>query len=218
MTTLDTFLPYVLPYVYGCPDVVALRALRMACTEFCRRTDAVQRVLPAVNVAANTQDYALTPPTDMLLARVLGVGWRDRWLNPVDTSEVQSFLALNGTAIDGVAPTAGDPAYWFQKTPDAATVSLHPIPVKALTAGLFIKASFYPTTSATSVDDWLFTEWVEDIAAGAVAKIRSQPGQPYSGDPMPFQVRFYSAIGQARRMAIQGKGANSLRVRPRSFV
>lgn len=218
MTTFDSFMPYLLPLVPGCPDPAAYQALRWACIEFCKRTDTVQRVLTAVNVVADTQDYAVTPPTDMLLVNVLGVSHAGRWLDPVMPDDVESDTALRGADIGDVDLVKGTPNKYFLKTVGTSTVSLYPVPELSITGGLLIKASFKPTQTADEVDDILFNEYVEEIAAGAAAKLQATPGQPFTQDPSAALARFELGIGKAKRRKAFGQMSGSARVRPRRFA
>jgi hypothetical protein len=219
VTPFSSFMPSVLPYVYGCPDVAAEQALRLACIDFCKRTDIVQAVLAPVDVVLNGQDYPLTmPDTNMQLARVLGVSWQGKWLTPVDTDNVQSDVALRGAAIGSATPVYGDPGYYFQKTPDTSTVSLYPIPNTALTGGLLFRISTYPTIASTQVHDQLYNEWVEVIAAGALARLLATPGQPFTGNPEQQGHMFERGISRAKIQVAESKVQGALRVRPVRFI
>lgn len=218
MTSLDLFLPFVLPQVPGCTDPLAYDAIRLSCIDFCRRTDIVQRVQAAVNVVAGTQDYAITPPASMAVARILAASWQGVWLTNAPPDDVQSDVALRGADIGAAKVRTGSPECWFQKTPDVATVSLYPIPDTSLTGGLLIKASFSPTLSATTVDDTLYNDWLQEIAAGAIAYLQSMPAQPFTADPRAAKIRFELGVGNAKRQKMFGRSTSASRVQPRLFA
>lgn len=218
MRALDLFLPLVAPVVMGAPEPLLLQALRMACIEFCRRTDTVQCIQAPVAVVAGTQDYAVTVPADMVLVRVLGAAWQGVWLVPVPPDDVTSDVALRGAAIGAAIPLSGAPRHFFQKTPDLSTISLYPIPDVALAGGLLIKASFCPTQAATQVEDALFDEWAEGIAAGAAARVLAIPGQGFTGSPAGPAARFERAVSEAKRQKMFGKMTAGARVQPRRFA
>jgi len=218
VTSLDLFLPLVIPYVYQCPEPAALQALRLAAIDFCKKTDAVQRVIDAADVVAGVEDYTVVAPTNMVLARVLGVGWNGHWLIPLTPGDVRSDVALRGVAVGDAELLTGDPMFFFQKTPQANVVSLYPVPDTALAAGITVKASFFPTMSAGTVDSQLYDDWGEGIAAGALARLKATSGVAYSADPRPDAIRYERAVGEAKRQVQFGKQTNQSRIMPRRFA
>lgn len=218
MTSIDAFLPYIVYAVHACPQITIEQAIVRACNDFCRRTDVVQKILSPIDIVAGTSDYAVTTPTDMTLARVMGVAWQGKWLVPVPPDDVQSDVALRSATIGIAVPASGSPQFFFQKTTDLATVSLYPIPDTALSGGLFIKASFAPTLTALTVDDSLLNDWYEDIAAGALARLKAIPGQPWSADPARDAARFEHGVSNAKRQKMFGKLPSATRIQPRSFM
>jgi len=216
--TIESFLPFVLPSVPGCTDPAAIEAIRTAAIEFCKQTDLVQRV-STYNIVAATQDYTVTVPSDMQLARVLGAAHEGTWLESAPPGEVESPTALTGATIGDAVLASGTPWAWFQKTPTAATISLYPVPDTAVTLGLTIKAAFYPTQSCTVVEDVLFNEYVFTIAAGAIARLMATPGMPFTSQLAPvYEKKFRAGTSAGNLHALHGKQTHNLRVRPRSFV
>ena len=217
-TTLDSVVSYIAPYVLGAPEPLIAQMLRLTCIDFCRRTDTVQRIQAPLDVVAGTQDYAVTVPTDMRLVRVLGAAWQGVWLTPVQPGDVRSDVALRGAAVGTAVPLSGGPRYFFQKALDATSVSLYPIPDTALTGGLLIKASFAPTTTALAVEDQLLTDWLDPIAAGAIARLQAMPRQEFSADSMPRARQYEMGVGAAKRTLITGRITDMGRVQPRRFA
>lgn len=215
---LNLFYPWALPHISGVPDPYLDQCIRDACIDFCVMSDAVQRVLTPINVVALTQDYAVTPPSDMLLVRVKFVGMEGVELGPVPTDQVDSATALSGGTVGSDTIDTGTPKWFFQKTPGSTSISLHPVPDVASTAGLVIKASFKPTLTALVVDDLLYNEYAEAIAMGAVARVKATPHQPFTGDPRMYALRFASAAKMARDRASFGQIAGAGRIAARKFV
>lgn len=218
--TLDQFFPWVLPSVPGCSDLLAQQAIRQACIEFCNRTDLVQRVTTADATAA-VQDYTITPPTDMILSRILSVGWQGTLLSMVSPDVVNNDLALRGVAIGTATPLTGDPRWAFQKTPadSDAGFSIYPIPDTTVTLGLTVKASYAPTNAAATVDDALWNDYVEQIAAGAMARLMMMPGQTFSSKSGAlYKIEFERAIERGRHQKNTGSLAADKRVMPVRFA
>lgn len=71
-------------------------------------------------------------------------------------------------------------------------------------AGTFTgKVAYAPTRTATTVDDILFSDYVEDIAAGALARVLLTAGQPYYDPPRAagYLSRFTNGKNKARMRA-----------------
>lgn len=218
MKLLDLFIPFVTYRVMGCPDPTALQAIRSTCIDFCRRTGIVERVLAGVDIVAAQEDYTVIVPTDMSLHRIVGVSWQGTWLTVVPPGDVRSAPALRGVTIGTSVPSSGTPQFYFQKTNEVAAISLYPIPDTALTGGLTIKASFKPLQTATTIDDQLFDEWCDGIAAGAVARLQAVPGLSFSSNSPAARTEYEMAVSAAKRQVLAGKNLNGLRVQPRSFT
>lgn len=216
--TLESFLPYVIPHVIGCPEPLAIQALRRACIEFCRRTDIVQRIQAPMDATVDTQEYAVTIPADMDMCRVLGVAWNQYWLVPVPPEQAKSGPLLRGADLGTAEALTGPPKFYHLKTPDATSVCVYPLPDSTYAASLLIQASFRPTLSALSVDDSLFDDWLDGVAAGAIYRLKSMPGQPFSADPSADRGDFERAVGEAKRNRVFGRQVSMARVAPRGFV
>lgn len=217
-TALTEFFPYVQPHVPGCSEPLLEQAIRSACIDFCTRSLVIQTIVPA-DYTDDVQDYTVAVPANMTLVRVLGVFLKDAWLSPNTIENVRSGVALRGDAGDAVALNT-TPVTYFQKLPTSTTVSLYPVPHETVTDGLAVRAAFAPSRNAGVVDTALFEDWVEDIAAGAAARLVTIPNQPFSN---PAMAAGYTGVFQraARAASIQarsGKVAASSRVQPAAFV
>lgn len=219
MKALDLFLPLVLPYAPGCSDQMAYQALRQTAIDFCMRSALVQRITQS-DIVADTQDYDITVPSDMVFSQVLGVGWQGQWLTPVSPDQVLSDVALIGAAIGIAEPLSGSPSFYFQKLPTDATVSLYPIPDTALTNGLTIKAAFFPAEDATTVEDALYDDYAAAIAAGALMRLVTTPNQMFTAPTMApaYLATYERGVSAAKRQKQRGKLPSDLRVRPQRFA
>lgn len=218
MAALSKFLPYVLPHVAACPDVLAEQAVRSSAIEFCTATLLIQE-LSTYSVVAGVQDYEVDAPGSSTLVKILGVLYGDAWIKPNAVEGVRSGLALRGD-VDGDTALEGTPFTYFQKTPTAAEISLYPLPSRSIADGLAIRAAFAPSRAASVVADELFESWVEEIAAGAISRLMLTPGQPFSNPALAGAHRAQFDLG-TRRASIRartGLVAASSRVQPARFA
>lgn len=219
MVPLAQFLPYVLPHVATCPNPLAEQVVRSICIEFCSNTNIVQTIATQ-SVLTGVQDYDLDTPSQMSLAYVLDAFYGVSRLQPAPLEAVRAGSALTGTTVGDDAPAEGQPRLYFIKTPGLQTISLFPVPDATLADGLTIRASYAPTRTATSVDDVLFNDWVDVIAAGAIAHLLSIPNQLFGeAKYAPLYAQQYrSGTNAAFTQARKGQLISGSRVQPRSFA
>ena len=218
MTLIETWFPYVLPSVPGCSDLLAIQAIRSAAIKFCTKSDLIQRVITA-DCTSGVEDYVITPPTDMTLQRVLSVSWSGNVLIPASPDLIVQDVVLRGIAVGTGTPATGNPTWFFQKTPTDPGFSLYPIPNATLTLGLTVKVSFTPSNAATTLDDNLYVNWVEDIANGAIALLMLMPGQQFTNAMAPAYAKsFGTSITRAKRQKNSGTLTNQPRVLARRFA
>lgn len=212
------FLPYVLVNVPGCTTPLAIQALRSAAIEFCTRSNLIQSIAKTSSTAA-VDEYDVEVLPQMKVARVLQVFYGTTELEIVPTLMVGTPQALRGT-VDGAEPGKGSPRAAFFKTPSGSTFSVYPVPDESKTEVFTVRASFAPSRSASSVDDLLFDDWVEVIAAGAIGQLQAMPGQSFTSlsTAGAFFQQFSAGVARARIEASKGRVAGSMRVRPVSFA
>lgn len=218
-TSFDSFLPYILPNAPGCTDVMAYQALRNTAIDFCRRTD-IDQSIQAVSVAATTEDYTLIVPTDKSFSRLMFAGWQGIELLLAPPPDVRLDTALRGVTIGTAIPAAGSPKYAFNKTPTLATVSVYPIPDTSLASGFTFKASWFPALTALTLDDALYSDYAEVLAAGALARLVIMPSQLFTAPAAAaaFKDTYERGVQMAKRQAFRGRMASNQRVSPVAFA
>jgi len=207
----------VLPSVQGCPDTLVTQAIRTAAINFSTRTDIIQRIITA-DCTATVEDYVVTPPTDMLLMRILAVSWQGVVLGPASPDIINKDVVLRGANVGAAQVVNNDPQFWFMKTVNDSGFSLYPIPIATVTLGLTVKATFVPSQSAATLDSVLFDDWVDEIAAGAIEILMLIPGQPWSSQSgRAYGIQYERAVNRAKRAKNAGYLPGSLRVMPNPF-
>lgn len=167
-------LPYVLPEVAGCTDLLVERALRDTLTDLCMRAKVWnEKAFPQTTVAG-VADYDLDVPC---CAALVGIKW----------------LAVGGCRLDGVPDDTGaigaqpgTPRNYTQLTTD--TVTLIPAPDSA--APLAMTLTLRPQRDADEFPDWLAERHQDAIVAGAKARLMMMTGTPWY---TPQQATLYQA-------------------------
>ena len=199
MISVDEFLPYVLPDCQGCSDVGAQSAVISAAIDFCRRSLILQRDHDPISVRSYHADYDLEPPDQMLVAKVMKAWFRRMVIVPVAPDDMDDPGAYN----PAIAST-GPPSHYIMK--DERTLTLWPMPIADEANALTLRVALRPTRSATFLEDALFEDWVDVIAAGAKAALQSTPGKGYTN---PAQAKYNDDLfkaGTNRAMVEANKG------------
>lgn len=215
MKLYEDFLSWVLPEVTGCPEITAIQAIRDSAIRFCEQSLIHQADHDPVSVIAKVNDYDLeTPVTGTRIVKVMKAWYQGQELHPNAPDQINSPLAYN-QRIGGYDTTYSDPQVFFQKDP--VTFSVFPIPEKAVASAITLRVALAPVRNSTGCDDQLFEQWVEPIAAGAVAKLQMSSGTPWSNPKagMVNQLRFINGVNEARGKALHGYTRANLSVRLR---
>lgn len=161
MATLEQFLPYVEPHVVGMPLPGILQEIRQALSDFCEKSR-VWKVKGSVSVRAGVADYEI--PAD------------DGGITVVIEEAVLNGHVLRPTAPDALKQewpnwmaATGTPVRYTQLDPDNLT--LVPIPVIDQPDGLKLRCCYKPDRAARSVPEFIFQQYAEVIAHGALARL-----------------------------------------------
>lgn len=201
MAALSAFTPYVAPEVAGCPEPLIEDAVRRAAIEFCERSRALREAV-AVNTVA-TQDYVTLAPTGGDVAHLYKLMYGDEELDKTTRADYDE---------DG---DSGQPQEYYIEPPN--TLRLYPVPdaIYALVAHVAVK----PDRDATTLDDVLYNNWRDEIAAGARAKLMLMSGQPWfkPNDAELANAVFQAAIDRAAHRRATGNVGAPIRTRLHTF-
>jgi hypothetical protein len=190
MADLRDAFPFILEECPGAPEPAMLRAVRSAAIELLRESRVLTQWLDPITLAADTPDYE------------------------IELEDGYQFVAAKEVKIDGVSRT--DVEVTLTDIEGAQAVKVYPTP--SVAASLAIRAVLAPSYESLELRDDIFTTYVEGIAAGARARLQSQPGKPWSNPSFSTlnQARFVASKNLARVRANRD-GAAELMVRMRSI-
>ena len=200
-TSYDDFLSRVLSEVPGCPEVAAVQAIKDSVIDFCEKSLIHQVDHDAVSVIAKVPDYDLeTPVTGTRIIRVMKAWYLGNELSPVAPDYIRDPSLYNQRIGGDYETKYSSPQNYTHK--DTATVSFYPVPDKTVANAITMRVALAPLRSSTTCEDFLFEQHVEDISAGAVARLQASPGKTYTNPQ-------FAAMNQKRYMA----GVNDARMR-----
>lgn len=199
MTPFDDFLPFVLPYVPGCADQVALHHLKLASVEFCSRTLVWQEELDPVTANGTATEFTLNLPEGTELVRLLEV-----------TAGEQEYEVLTAQRAHRLTKRGrGDSCRkaWSINRQDLA---MQPAP--GADVEIQVLAALKPQImTATELPDDL-RQYAETIAAGARASIMLLPGE--WRDLTSAQVHRTMFVDEVNTLAMQvARGFGGARIR-----
>ena len=176
MKAWESFYPFILPDVMGCPYPMVDHALTQAAREFCQRTSAWVEWMDMV-APGNTQrfDFDLPAQTDLVAARRATVDGVD--INVLGNRNLPPNWDRTGATFE----------------PDAlihislTEFMLFPTPDAGIT--VTIEMAVKPTLTAKGIADDVFSRYVEPISKGALFRLQSSPGKPYSNNTIALLSR-----------------------------
>lgn len=203
---LSDFYDLVLPELTRCPESLAMLHIRLACEDFYKRSKLDRVDLAAFDTVADTASYALTLPTGKVVAEVLDV-----WLD----SDYE-LTAIGPDDRDSLYPewrsNTDQPEYYFML--DSLNLTLFATPDAVYS--IDCHAALKPKSDATTIDSWVFEQYREQIAAGAMSRLMRMSKKPWSDPVMATdkKMTFEAAIESAKLTAERGRGRAHKRTRP----
>lgn len=196
----------VLPFVPGCPNVLATWAIRKAARRFAEESLAHYVTLTAIDVVAGTRSYAIAPPTGSEIVKVVKVTHAGEELPPMSSFDAELRYG------ESWKTEQGTPEVFISDT--AADVQLVPVPNASLTGGLLVMVALRPTDATATIDDALAVKFRDDIACGARAALWRLPKKPWTAMDRgkEEEADFASRIGRAGAIAEHGRSGSGTKV------
>jgi hypothetical protein len=216
MTSYDDFLSRLLSEVPGCPEIAAIQALKDTTIDFCEKSLIHQVDHDPISVVAKIPDYDIeSPVTQTRIMRIMRAWYLGNELDPISPDYVNDPSIYNQHIGGDYEVRYSQPQGYIQK--DTATISLYPIPDKTVTNAITMRVALVPLRSSTSCADFLFEQHVEDISAGAAARLQSSPGKTYTNMQVAAvnQKRYISGVNDARMRSNRGFTRANMQVKLR---
>lgn len=208
MTPTD-LLPYILPEVPDAPSVTVEQAIMRAANDFCWETGVWSEIQDPIAVQDDINEYDLDTPSGAQIVTVKSIWMVNRELVPVTMERLQELIP-NWQEAKG-----SDPAYYNSAT-DYSTVRIYPIPFGANGAKMTIRAIYAPDQFGTYLPKFLVDKFLDEILAGAKARLMQMPGKSWSNPQLALfnQSLFTDGVTKAKVFIAHDKVAGSVRVRP----
>lgn len=210
MANLNVLYPRLQTEAVGAPPALMDLKIRDAARMFMKECPAYQAKQADIVIIPLTSVYALTPPTDAEVVRVL----RMNFLAPT-ASRARAVLPVpEGNLRPDWEVIEGGIKYFT--TPTLNSVTLVPIPdVNVVGSFTQIHLQLRPTRSAATIPDDVLDRWEEEIMTGALWLLYDMQDQPWTNkaEARRLKLRFTKMWGDARRNLIKGFTRSNLRVK-----
>ncbi len=205
MKALTEFLPEVLPHVPGCPQPVAVNAVRNAVIEFLADTGLLEQTV-AVSLSPEEVEYSIDVDTGRVATTVVRAACNGQIVTPSSPAMLQGQNPLWHAE-------RGMPRHVFIRSGMLVVV---PIPVKAGELSVTFSCSYSRRTE--KVDDFVLEDWIEAVSYGALSRLFALPG-PFVNEQraMVFRSLFVSEKDRAKVSRLTGSAEQSLHMLPRRF-
>jgi len=213
-TALTEFYDEVRSRVPGCPSSILQRETLNVLRDICERTNIWKDDLDAIDVVADTAEYALTAPSGADFVKG----------NPVDTAYFNDVpigattkKLLDATGVEWQSRSSSTPSSFFIIYP--STVRLYPTPSEDTSEGLDIYAVLKPSLDATTVEDFFYDNHRDAVIAGVLARIFNQNGQPWYNDIAAKEenINYRKEVASILAEVQRGHVTTGLRAQPRDW-
>lgn len=205
MKDLDKLLPRVMEHAANCPEPTALRHLRDAAIEFCRRTR-IWRETDTFALGTDKSEVLAVAPEAAIFeithARFCHTDLKAATLDWLDANE------------PGWRDRCGPPVWFTQSAPNTVRVVPHPDVAGDLTLQLILQ----PADDAEQLPDILIDNYARVIAEGALGHILLLPAEFGNAQLAAAHLTlFEDAIGRLSAKLPQGQQRAKRRATPGGF-
>ena len=168
MKAWELFHPFVVPDVMGCPNPLVDHALRQAAREFCQRSSVWREWADSFTATGLLQrfDFDLPGQAELVAATratVAGKGIQVLGSHFLPADWQLTDTTFTSDALIHISMTE----YMLYPMPSAGEV-------------VSIEMALKPSLTASGVGDDVYNKWAEVVSKGALYRLLSSPGKPYT--------------------------------------
>lgn len=198
MVRWDAFHEYIMPHVQGCPVSMVNSALRSACMEFCEKSFIWKQPSIENDLVEGIYSYTFAPPLSAKVVTAYRVSVNGKEIQPTDIQTLETFNP------DWRNITSTIPDRYYFETDD--TIRLVGAPTETMIGALTADVILKPSRSAEGCPNFIYTDWAETIAAGALTRLYAMQGKIWA---KPDLVSHFSNIFKAGISRARSKSAKS---------
>jgi len=206
MRDIEELFPYIKPYVATCPDPTILMHVRNAAKKFLEKTRTWREVV-TLDLNKDPEDLLVCRDGQLFEIEIA------KWKEAADHDFNKPLEAESYIDIKKKHDYVGIPQWVYQ--PTRGTVSVFPFQVGILELSVYVR----PDNRATTLPDFIFEEYPQTIANGALASLLLLPGQPYTNSELGvyFKNEFGKECDSLFNQNTRGQQRASGRTKPSFF-
>lgn len=194
----DALESYILPWVLGAPTELILAQARLATIELCRRSGILHDE-NFFDLQKGVSEYYLTTLCDYQVVRAYEVTMLNQWtFRPtINRPARQNGGPFNSVGYYGTSWWCGPYGFYM---PNVDVVRITPATQQDFKEGLRVEFIVMPKQDGCTLDNYLYENFAEGIAAGAIARLKRIKNVNWS-DPQgaqEYELRFQKELNRAR--------------------
>jgi hypothetical protein len=215
-TLLDEFLPEMLQYCNGAPNIMLRIHLINSTIDLCNKSLLLKKTPSAFQLEEDVHTYTLKYPQNRYRAIA------------VDSAKLSNSSPLTRTTereMDGAfqnwRETTGSKPTHYWLTDDLNKIRLWPTPTADIDDEDFTVQSIVTfKRGQEEVDEFIYEKWHEIIQAGALSKVLLIPEATWYNERVSatFARVFSRGVREARKTTLTGTGKYPGRVMPQSYI
>lgn len=166
-----------MPLVTGCPEPLAITAIRNASIDFCNTTLWWQDDYGPVPFGVHVAHHDFVPPYGVGVAQIMSARLVDRGY-PLAITSIQEM----DNRIWNWRATTGEPRAIYQDRP--GVVRTYPVPGGSDIYKVMFRLALTPLRDALEVTEDLYDCYLMEIASGALSILLSMENQPWANTAM----------------------------------
>lgn len=197
----ENFYSFVRPMAQECPIGIIDAAIRAACIEFCQKSLIWTREAACGDIIEGSRVYkynnkndgvSIVMPIVCIIREVTDTNVIHHILKPVNRQDLDTYEP--GWRLK----EAQIPTKFFML--DSNSVCLVEKPTKSFEDGLHLLCAIKPNRNSIGIADFIYEDWAEDIAYGALARIHAMVGRVWANPQLVtyYQSKFRAAISRAK--------------------
>ena len=213
----EEFYPLVRPMAQECPLGIIDAAIRASCIEFCQKTLIWTREAACGDIIKGSRVYkynnkndgiSIVMPIICIIREKKNNEILHHILAPTNRQDLDSYDA--GWRLK----EARVPTKFFMI--DSNSVCLVEKPTESFEDGLHILCAVKPNRNASGIAEFIFEDWGEDIAYGALARIHAMMGRSWANPQLVsyYQSKFRASISRAKSKMYKSYVAQSKTMLP----
>jgi hypothetical protein len=208
MVKYEDMLDEVMPELPGCSNAIAVKALKDACHMFLSQSLVYQQKNDPISVEAGTAEYDLDSFTGYENIMPVAVYIDTRKIDPTTEDKLRTMHRQWDEQ-------EGQVGAYIMVSPDIIRL----VYIPEADGVLDVKVALTTSKRSTGIEDFIWDQYYEYIAAGAKRRVMRIPNKPYSQPELAKEYGMTERFGidQARSRSLKSGTNTSLHVRMRKI-